>query len=243
MPRSKRLTSHSSDEEIRAALRNINSKIKSYSEPALTNLGLTSEEAEDVKLQFTGRVQGLLTFLDTKTIELRERKSGFDLIPVTQRSVDAYRELMKKQEDAYAAQKKMDPTYKRLESVSEKLEKLPSLDKKLDIVMSQMKEPEKYATYSDEKLKDLPRKGLSHEERRNIKEENKRAAAAELAARANHVYEDSISDAIDKLYDDEVANKDLIEQLHNGKWSGELLERVNLRAEGIVVEENDPTYM
>lgn len=243
MPKKKRLTSNSSDEEIRAALRGINDKIKSYSEPALTKLGLSSDEVKDVQLQFSGRVQGLLTFLDKETISLKERKSGFELIPVTKKNVDAYRELLKKQEESYKKQKEIDNTYKRQETVAEKLDKLPALDDKLNEIQNQMKDKDRYATYSDETLVDIPRKGISHEERKNRKEINRRAAAAELAARANHEFSSSISDAIEKLYEDEVANKDLIDQLNNGKWSGELLERVNLRADGLDIEDNDPTHM
>lgn len=227
------ITSKSSDKDIKKFIQRINNKINSY-----YNASNLRADTEVVAENFVTRVQNLLTFETTKftnKLELVE-KDGKYYIPKTKESVDWFKDTLGRQERAREEQTNKDETYKPGRTLAQQLDELRTFNETIKKTQEDLNDPDK-ASYSNAVLLE-PNKNATKEEKATIKEINRREAVKEIIARAEHVYTESISDTIDKLYEDQVKNADLIEKLGaSEKWTGELLEEVNLRAEGIVIED------
>lgn len=232
MPK-KTINSASSNKELLDLIGRVNNKIRSYYKN-----DMLGSDTEVVAENFVGRVQNLLSFESGKfsnTLDLKKKGNSY-YIPKNQKSVDWLRDTLGKQELARANQKIKDPNYVAGKSIAEQLDDLRTFSETVKKTQKDLEDPNK-ASYSDAVIIH-PRKGASKEERAAVKELNRQAAVNEIIARAEHVYTESISDAIDKLYEDRVKNADIIAALNSHeKWTGELLEEVNLRAEGIVIED------
>lgn len=227
------ITSKSSDKDIAKLIQRINNKINSY-----YNASDLGSDTEVVAENFVNRVQNLLTFESAKftnKLELVE-KDGKYYIPKTKESIDWFKDTLSRQEKAREEQSNKDETYKPGRTLTQQLDALRTFNETVKKTQEDLNDPDK-ANYSNAVLLE-PNKKATKEEKEAIKEINRKEAVREIIARAEHVYTESISDTIDKLYEDQVKNADLIAQLGaSEKWTGELLEEVNLRAEGIVIED------
>lgn len=219
-----KIDSSSSDTAIKRMLTKVNSVIDTYRIEATSDI--SNEEASNVLSQASSRVQNILTFgPNNEKLDLVD-----DHVPVTQAAVDYIRKVLKRQEDNEAKQKEKDKDYQSGKRINELLKDLPTLSKKLDQIQRQLENPEKYVNLSGERLIAVPQ-GQGH---RKAIWANRAAALNELAARANKDWSDvKFSDVIDKIYEDQLNNADIIGELASGKWTGELMEEANLRAMGI----------
>lgn len=223
------VTSESTDAKIKAMLKKVNDAIATYKIPSTPDWSASDVEA--IVDQAKGRVQNILTFIkgDGKVEQIKVGDKG---IPLTQESIDYVKNVLKRQEEAEAKQKAIDPDFKAGKKINELLKEFPTFSKKLDEIQDQLRHPEMYEHLGkdeDVKVVDVPKgKGKIVTARANRK-----AATIEMIARATHTWEDKIQDVIDKLYEDESQNGDIIDELRSGKWTGDLLERANMRAMGI----------
>ena len=219
-----KINSQSSDAAIRRMLTKVNSVIDTYRIEATDRI--SNEEAAGVLSQAASRVQNILSFGPAnESINLVNEH-----VPVTSSSIDYIRTVLKRQEDAEATQLAKDSTYKAGKKINELLKDLPTLAKKINEIQKQLENPEKYVNLSGEKLIAVPQ-GQGH---RKAIWANRATALNELVARANRDWSDTkFSDVIDKLYEDQLNNGDIIDALSSGKWTGELMEEANLRAMGI----------
>lgn len=219
-------TSKSSDAEITKFLSAVNKKIRGY-------YGLD----EEVGAAFSNKVQNILTFNRWKTghegydEEKVELKDG--IIPLRskadkQNAVDWMRRQLKYQEDAAAKQTAQDPNYQRGKTVSESLASLDTISEKKAKVLDQI--------LNGNGVEDTTLKEFNPEtdKKRSWNALAKQAVINEMIARATESYDTTFSEDIDKLYDDEVANSDLIDRLRNERWdSSDLMEEVHVRSLGI----------
>lgn len=215
-----KIDSSSSDTAIKRMLTKVNSVIDTYRIEATGDI--SNEEASNVLSQASSRVQNILTFgPNNEKLDLVD-----DHVPVTQAAVDYIRKVLKRQEDNEAKQKEKDKDYQSGKRINELLKDLPTLSKKLDQIQKQLEDSDRYHNVSDGKLVVVP-EGKGH---RLAIWKNREIALNELAARANNDYSDhKFRDVIDKLYEDQLANADIIGDLQSGKWTGELMEEANLR--------------
>lgn len=223
-------TSKSSDKEITNFLSAVNKKIRGY-------YGLD----EEVGAAFSNKIQKILTFNRWKTVtstsdkpydeEKVELKDG--IIPLRskadkQSAVDWMRKQLKYQEDAAAKQTAQDPNYQRGKTVSEALASLDTISEKKAKVLDQI--------LNGNGVEDTTLKEFNPEtdKKREWNAFAKQAVINEMIARATESYDTTFSEDIDKLYDDEVANSDLIDRLRTEQWdSSDLMEEVHVRSLGI----------
>lgn len=223
-------TSKSTDEEITKFLSAINKKIRGY-----------YSMDEDVGEAFSNKIQKILTFNRWKTVtstsdkpydeEKVELKDG--IIPLRSKedkknAADWLKRQLKYQEDAAAKQIAQDPKYKRGKTVSEALADLDTISEKKKKVLDQILEGN---GVEDTTLKEFNPKT---DKKREWNAFAKQAVINEMVARATESYDTTFSEDIDKLYEDQVANSDLIDRLKSEQWdASDLMEEVHVRALGI----------
>lgn len=238
------VTSKSSNAAIKKMIKKVNSVIDTYRIPASPDI--SNAEASSVLDYTASKVQKILSF-DVKG----EKLSLVDNhIPETDESAEYIRKVLKRQEDADAVSKEQaknkGKTYVESKKLNELLKAIPTFSKKIDEIQKQLENTEKYVNISGGQLVAVP----EHQGKNIARRQNRDIALKELVARSNHDWksEGKIEDMIDRLYDDQEGNADLIAELNSGKWDGELIEKVNLRAMGIDVynpfsDEGDDTYL
>lgn len=219
-------TSKSSDEEITKFLSAINRKIRGY-------YGID----EEVGAAFSNKIQNILTFNRWKTghegydEEKVELKDG--IIPLRskadkQSAIDWMRRQLKYQEEAAAKQTEQDPNYKRGKTVSEALADLDTISEKKAKVLDQILNGN---SVEDTTLKEF---NPETDKKREWNALAKQAVINEMIARATESYDTAFSEDIDKLYEDQVANSDLIDRLKSEQWNAsDLMEEVHVRSLGI----------
>lgn len=219
-------TSKSSDAEITKFLSAVNKKIRGY-----------YSIDEEVGAAFSNKVQNILTFNRWKTghegydEEKVELKDG--IIPLRskadkQSAIDWMRRQLKYQEEAAERQTAQDSNYKRGKTVSEALAELDTVSEKKAKVLDQILE--------GNAVEDTTLKAFDPEtdKKREWNALAKQAVINEMVARATESYDTTFSEDIDKLYEDEVANADLIDRLRNERWdASDLMEEVHVRSLGI----------
>lgn len=228
-----KINSTSSDTAIKRMLNKVNSVIDTYRISATDKI--SNDEAAAVLDYASNKVQSILSF-DVKG----ERLNMVDNhIPVTDESVEYIRKVLKRQEEAEATQKEKHPDFKAGKHINELLKDLPTFSKKVDQIQKQLEETEKYKNLSGGTLQAVP-EGAGH---RKAIWANRETATLELVARATYNFKEiDIDEVLNKLYEDKSANQDIIDDLNAGKWTGEVLERANLRYLGLDIEDEDEEY-
>lgn len=219
-------TSKSSDKEITSFLSAINKKIRGY-------YGID----EEVGAAFSDKVQNILTFnrwqkglagYDEEKVELKD-----GIIPLRskadkQNAVDWMRRQLEYQEKATERQLAQDSNYQRGKTVSESLASLDTASEKKAKVLDQIL---KGNAVEDTTLKAFD---PNTDKKREWNALAKQAIINEMIARATESYDTTFSEDIDKLYEDQEANSDLIDRLRSEKWdSSDLMEEVHVRTSGM----------
>lgn len=239
---------------LKKVITNFNHSLLSYQGKA----GL--EDLADVMID---RAQNIVTFknfekgnvVSTEQIAFKEGKHG-KYLPNDAKTLEILERRIMQQGQSVLAKRAKDPNFIAGKNYAQEMLDFPSLKESLtevykDLVKVQEIEsrtPAQTALMSDEekmreieptivsdaKLKPIPKKATK-EQMQEIRRHNQEQAYIELIARRTNIYSGSISEAIQKLYEDETKNADLINELrqHN-RWSSATLEAVNLRAMNIV---------
>lgn len=211
------VTSSSTDKQIKDMLKKVNYAISTYNIPSSSDWSI--EDINDIVNQAISRVSNILTFVKGNgIIEELELKNG--KIPITQESADYIRNVLNRQEKDEILQKQIDSEYISGKKINDLLRDFPTFAKKISQIQNQLSNPDKYENLSDYKENESS-------------SPTRKDATLELIARAQHTWDEDISDVIEKLYEDVNKNNDIIEELRSGKWTGDLLERANLIALGI----------
>ena len=233
MRKIKAITSSSSDKDIMNLIQTINAKGRGY----YNAKDLDNEQKEALGDQFMGRVQNLLSYRNT-SLPLSEANDGRLFIPKKKESVDYIRSVLKKQEEFEAAQKAIDSSFTRNKTLAENLQELKTYTEKIKSIQDDLAK-DTYTPFSDAVLR-KPEKGMTKEQKQDIKRLNRDAAIKEAYARATHAWEkdDKFEDVIDKLYamGDLNGANEVISELQTGKWTGDLMERANVVAYGYEYE-------
>lgn len=233
------VTSTSTDDQIKAMLKKVNDILKTYQIPSTPDW--SDKDVEKIVDRAKGRVQNILSFIKGNG-EIEKIDVGDKGIPLTQESIDYVKTVLKRQEDVELKQKAKDPSFVAGKKLNDLLKEFPTFSKELDKIQEQLKDPDKYEHIgkdTDVKVVDVP-KGKG---RIIAMRANKKAATMEMIARAYYKPTEDIKDVIQKLYEDQkqsgdyTKHIDLLDELRDGKWTGDLLDRVNLRAMGIDIDD------
>lgn len=216
-------TSKSSDEEILTFLRGVNSKLSGYYKVA----------GEAVGEQQSARVQRLLTFdkwkegggYEQEQLEMVDGKIPLRSKVDKQTAIDYVKRALRRQEEKAAKEKDLPDPYKA-KSLTQELDAIPTVQKKIERVEEELKTK---TSYTGEKLTEREEEEKKREYARRAKE----MAIREMQERATIFYEDTVSEAIQKLYDEYGPDYPLLAELRGGRWSPDTLEQVDLEAHGI----------
>lgn len=228
-----KVNSQSSDSTIKRMLNKVNSVIDTYRIEATDKI--SNKDTASVLKYTADKVQTILRF-DVKNEGINMVDNH---IPVNDESVKYIKEVLKRQEDAEAKQKEKHPDFVAGKKINELLKSIPTFSKKINEIQKQLEDTEKFKNLSGVSLQEVP-EGKGH---RLAIWANREAATLELVARATQSWKNvKIEEVINTLYEDKSANADIISELADGKWDGELLERANLRYLGLATDEEEEEY-
>jgi len=220
----KNITSKSSDKDILNFIQAINAKMRTYQDKSLSN-----EQKELFGESIANRVQNLLKFEkknETEQIPLAKGVNGA-YIPKDMNTVKYLRDVLTRQEAARESEG-ITPDDEGYTTISTQLNNLLTFKEKLKKTEEQLKDENYQKRQFDETAKVIVDPKLTKAQ----KKANRDAALKELTARYKYDWsqEGNFGDAIDKIY--EMGDQELIDDLRNGKWTGDLMEEVNVKAFG-----------
>lgn len=222
----KNITSASSNKEIMSLISSVNNRLRTF----YGAKGLTDEERSAISEQMSNRVANILRFDASHAsyeLPLEMGKNGY-FIPKTQASIDYIRETLTRQEEANEYQLSKDPDFKRSKTLAENLQDIKSFTERSKEIEEQLlKNPE--SAFSESKIRAIE-PTMSKADKSEIKALNRLAVINEMYARTSNEHDISFGEAIDKVY--EAGNDELIADLQNNKWTGDIMERVNVFAHG-----------
>ena len=226
------------DKDIKSAIRRINSKIRSWKK----NL------PEDIVQTKIANILDDTSFVSyNKALGDFERRNialtGDDYIPTNKETIEFFKERIQATEDAYTKKLEKDPTATKRKNVLENLDTLQTASEELRETEKELKKGwslEDEVSLTDYKTEQAKN---PYADPKTIKEEvkriNKSRVLQELRNRYAYDFDADFSKVIDKVYEDEIKNADVIDRLREGKWSSELLTEINIRSRAWEIQSDE----